>query len=83
MPLKFMAGLLIKQLASLTKSGAWGVAIMGKVIFPSHSTPGLPWGTLPYQILPGRMLICGNPFFLPITWLPIPPRCPFLSIAHL
>ena len=54
------------RLISSIKSGAWGVAIVGNIIFsPSHSTPGLPQGVPSHQILPGRMPIHGKLFFPP------------------
>ena len=48
--------------------------------FPIARHPWASPGRSPHQILPGRMPIRGNPVFLPIARLPIPPRRPFPSI---
>ena len=73
-PLKLMAGLLIDQLASPTNSGAWGVAIVGNSIFPHHAAPlGFLRALPPIKSILGGCPSVGNIFFLPITWLPLPP----------
>ena len=74
------------RLISLIKSGAWGVAVVGNIIFsPSHNTLGLLQGASSHQILPGKMAIHGK-YFVPPNHMAclashqsFPGGCPFVG----
>ena len=71
----------LDRVVSLANSGAWGVAIVGKLKFPHHAAPLGFLRALPaIKSCPGGCPSVGIHFFLPIMQLPRSPRHPSPSI---